>query len=48
MHDINVLKRQLSAEIEMKGLDATKNILSKEISCDKGVRVLHLSQKKIY
>lgn len=46
MSDIDVLKRQLSAEFEMKNLGAAKKILGMEILRDRTAGILRLSQKK--
>ena len=46
MYDIVVLKRQLSAEFDMKDLGAAKKILGMEILHDRTAEILCLSQKK--
>jgi len=43
--EIQILKRQLSREFEMKDLAATKKILGMEIRRDKQVGKFYLSQK---
>lgn len=43
MSDINVLKKQLNVEFEMKDLCAAKKILGMEILRDRAVEVLRLS-----
>ena len=46
MSEIDWLKSQLSSELEMKDLEATKKILGMEIQWDQKARLFHLTQKK--